>query len=178
MTSINGAGFAVVVMTRKPYRFESWLDYYRALGCQHIFVSVEDSPDVDALLAEPKWRSMVTASRSVASMNPYETVITRQERVMEWALAECEQRGIPWLFHLDDDELLHFTESWEDILAQVRCLLAPGECNVPSVAAWHRCRQRSRALSSRTLRGCQTTRSQTSRPSPDLPSAASPAGRC
>ena len=105
--------FAVVTMTRMPYRFEEWLNYYRALGTDHLFIAVEESPEVESLLAEAPWCDMVTTSRSKPEQNPYETVITRQERVMAWALRECESRGIPWLFHLDDDELLHFGQQEE-----------------------------------------------------------------
>ena len=112
--------FAVVTMTRMPYRFEEWLNYYRRLGTDHLFIAVEESPQVESLLAEAPWCDMVTTSRSKPEQNPYETVITRQERVMAWALEECERRGIPWLFHLDDDELLHFGQPWEETVAQVR----------------------------------------------------------
>ena len=81
--------FAVVTMTRMPYRFEDWLKYYRALGTHHLFIAVEESPEVEMLLAEAPWCDMVTTSRSKPEQNPYETVITRQERVMAWALGEC-----------------------------------------------------------------------------------------
>ena len=78
--------FAVVTMTRMPYRFEDWLKYYRALGTHHLFIAVEESPEVEMLLAEAPWCDMVTTSRSKPEQNPYETVITRQERVMAWAV--------------------------------------------------------------------------------------------
>ena len=129
-------GWALVMMTRQPYRFEEWLNYYRKLGVEHMFIAVEDSPDVDALLAQAPWCDMVTTHLAPPpESNPYETVITRQERVMEWALAECEGLGIPWLFHLDDDELLHFGESWESIVSQVppdaTCLVVSNVEGVP-----------------------------------------------
>ena len=127
--------FAVVTMTRMPYRFEEWLNYYRALGTAHLFIAVEESPEVESLLAEAPWCDMVTTSRSKPEQNPYETVITRQERVMAWALGECESRGIPWLFHLDDDELLHFGQPWEETVAQVppeaTCLVVRNVEGVP-----------------------------------------------
>jgi hypothetical protein len=127
--------FAVVTMTRMPYRFEEWLNYYRALGTDHLFIAVEESPEVESLLAEAPWCDMVTTSRSKPEQNPYETVITRQERVMAWALRECESRGIPWLFHLDDDELLHFGQPWEETVAQVpleaTCLVVRNVEGVP-----------------------------------------------
>ena len=127
--------FAVVTMTRMPYRFEEWLNYYRALGTDHLFIAVEESPEVESLLAEAPWCDMVTTSRSKPEQNPYETVITRQERVMAWALGECESRGIPWLFHLDDDELLHFGQPWEETVAQVppeaTCLVVRNVEGVP-----------------------------------------------
>ena len=122
-------------MTRMPYRFEEWLRYYRALGTDHLFIAVEESPEVESLLAEAPWCDMVTTSRSKPEQNPYETVITRQERVMAWALGECERRGIPWLFHLDDDELLHFGQPWEETVAQVppeaTCLVVRNVEGVP-----------------------------------------------
>ena len=127
--------FAVVTMTRMPYRFEDWLKYYRALGTDHLFIAVEESPEVEMLLAEAPWCDMVTTSRSKPEQNPYETVITRQERVMAWALGECERCGIPWLFHLDDDELLHFGQPWEETVAQVppeaTCLVVRNVEGVP-----------------------------------------------
>ena len=127
--------FAVVTMTRMPYRFEDWLKYYRALGTHHLFIAVEESPEVEMLLAEAPWCDMVTTSSSEPEQNPYETVITRQERVMAWALGECERRGIPWLFHLDDDELLHFGQPWEETVAQVppeaTCLVVRNVEGVP-----------------------------------------------
>ena len=126
--STTDSRFAVVTMTRRPYRFDAWLAYYRALGTDHIFIAVEDSPDVEALVADAPWSSMVTATRSEPELNPYETVITRQERVMEWALAECEALGIPWLFHLDDDELLHLGQPWQEIVAQAN----PSGLRLPS----------------------------------------------
>ena len=99
------------------------------------FIAVEESPEVESLLAEAPWCDMVTTSRSKPEQNPYETVITRQERVMAWALGECESRGIPWLFHLDDDELLHFGQPWEETVAQVppeaTCLVVRNVEGVP-----------------------------------------------
>ena len=39
----------IVLMTRRPHRFDFWLAYHRALGISHFFVHVEDTP---ALLEE------------------------------------------------------------------------------------------------------------------------------
>lgn len=41
---------------------------------------------------------------------------------MKRSVAECKQRGIEWLFHVDDDELLYFDEPFSRIVET----LAPG----------------------------------------------------
>lgn len=40
----------IVLMTRKPHRFDYWLRYHRSLGIAHVFVHVEDTPELVAML--------------------------------------------------------------------------------------------------------------------------------
>mmetsp|Transcript_34551 Transcript_34551/g.72706 ORF Transcript_34551/g.72706 Transcript_34551/m.72706 type:complete len:300 (-) Transcript_34551:500-1399(-) len=109
--------FAVAVVTRRPHRFDLWLEYYRSLGAVHLFVAVEDSPDVLALCKEdPEY---VSVAHAQTESNPYDSIIARQEAHVNWALEQCEAMRIGWLFHVDDDELLHLAKPWELILAEV-----------------------------------------------------------
>ena len=46
-----GLRVAITLMTRKPHRFEWWLRYHLSLGICHVFVHVEDTPELLPLLA-------------------------------------------------------------------------------------------------------------------------------
>ena len=52
----------IVLMTRKPHRFDYWLRYHRALGICHVFVHVEDTPDLPALLQTVEYADFVTVT--------------------------------------------------------------------------------------------------------------------
>ena len=114
----SATSFAIATVTRNPHRFDRWLDYYRRLGAAHVFMAVEQTPDVVAYCAAHA--DFVTVSETSAQRNPYDSIIDRQVIHVDNALAECAQRGIGWLFHIDDDELLHFVEPWESIVHKVR----------------------------------------------------------
>jgi len=127
-----GLKVAITLMTRKPHRFDWWLRYHRSLGIYHVFVHVEDTPElVDGLLASEEFRDFVTVTsgsdNSIDAYNPhspdnYYTLMQRQERQVKHSVAQCKQRGIDWLFHVDDDELLYFDEPFSKIVDS----LAPG----------------------------------------------------
>ena len=127
--------FAIATMTRRPHKFAEWLTYYRELGAAHIFLCIEDSPDADALAAAhgPDFVSVLQAGAT--EHNPFDTVIDRQIAHVNRALAAAEARGIEWLFHVDDDELLHFFRPWEEIVAavpeQAKCMVFTNVEGVP-----------------------------------------------
>lgn len=110
--------FAIATVTRNPHRFGAWLDYYRRLGAAHVFLAVEQSPDVVAY-CEAHAAGFVTLSVASEQSNPYFTLIDRQEAHVNAALAGCAVHGVDWLFHVDDDELLHFCEPWEEVARRV-----------------------------------------------------------
>ena len=106
-------------MTRKPHDFKLWIACQKAIGATHLFLAVEESPDVVQACKKPEFHNFVTLKPVAPSHNPYDTVIDRQERHIAWALDMCKKMQIDWLFHLDDDELLHFESSWESIAAKI-----------------------------------------------------------
>lgn len=102
-----------------------WLRYHRSLGVNHVFVHVEDTPELLPLLATDEFADFVTVTtgsdNSLDTHNPsssdnYYTLMQRQERQVHWSVAECRKAGIDWLFHIDDDELLHFDAPFSSIL--------------------------------------------------------------
>ena len=50
---------------------------------------------------------MTVTEGSDKSANNYYTLMERQEAQVLRSLDECPRHGIDWLFHIDDDELLH-----------------------------------------------------------------------
>lgn len=124
-----GLRVAIALMTRKPHHFDWWLRYHLSLGVCHVFVHVEDTPELLPLLASAEFAPFVTvthvsahdAQKDAANGNYY-TLMQRQEAQVRRSLDACPRHGIDWLFHIDDDELLHL----EVPLAQLVQEAGPG----------------------------------------------------
>lgn len=109
-----GLRVAISLMTRKPHHFDWWLRYHLSLGICHVFVHVEDTPELLPMLASAEFAPFVTvthvsahdAQKNSANGNYY-TLMQRQEAQVRRSLDECPRHGIDWLFHIDDDELIH-----------------------------------------------------------------------
>jgi hypothetical protein len=117
-TRAANMSFGIATVTRNPHRFDRWLEYYRRLGAAHVFLAVEHTPEVVEYCTAHQ--HFVTVSETCAERNPYDSIIDRQILHVDKALAACAERGIAWLFHVDDDELLHFVEPWESIVHKAR----------------------------------------------------------
>ncbi len=113
-----GLKVGITLMTRKPHCFDWWLRYHRSLGIHHVFVHVEDTPELLPLLNSDEFAGFVTVTtgsdgsldtHKVDSADNYYTLMARQERQVRRSMALCRERGYDWLFHVDDDELLHFS---------------------------------------------------------------------
>jgi len=99
---------AITLMTRKPHRFDWWLRYHKSLGVCHFFIHVEDTPELLELLDSDEFRGFVTVtSGEDASPDNYYTLQQRQEAQVRRSLKLCRVQRIPWLLHIDDDEILH-----------------------------------------------------------------------
>ena len=99
---------AITLMTRKPHRFDWWLRYHKSLGVCHVFIHVEDTPELLELLDSDEFRGFVTVtSGEDASPDNYYTLQQRQEAQVRRSLKLCRVQRIPWLLHIDDDEILH-----------------------------------------------------------------------
>ena len=108
-----------------------WLRYHRSMGVYHVFVHVEDTPELIPLLQSEEFADFVTVTtgndKSEDIYNPtsndnYYTLMQRQERQVRRSVSESRSMGIDWLFHVDDDELLYFDTPFSRIVDG----LAPG----------------------------------------------------
>ena len=53
------------------------------------------------------------------SKDNYYTLMQRQEVQVRRSVAACKGKGISWLFHVDDDELLYFREPFSRLAAEM-----------------------------------------------------------
>lgn len=141
-----GLRVAITLMTRKPHRFEWWLRYHLSLGICHVFVHVEDTPELLPLLTSAEFAPFVTVthvSEHTETSNPkngnYYTLMERQEAQVLRSLDECPRHGIDWLFHIDDDELLHlevpFAQLVEEAGPSVTCIVLQNVEAIPQKLA-------------------------------------------
>ena len=141
-----GLRVAITLMTRKPHRFEWWLRYHLSLGICHVFVHVEDTPELLPLLASAEFAPFVTVthvSEHTEANNPkngnYYTLMERQEAQVLRSLDECPRHGVDWLFHIDDDELLHlevpFAQLVEEAGPSVTCIVLQNVEAIPQKLA-------------------------------------------
>ena len=119
---------AITLMTRKPHRFDWWLRYHRALGLYHVFVHVEDTPELMPLLESEEFDGFLTVTtgcdnsqqwNATSTPDNYYTLMQRQEVQVRRSVITAREKGIHWLFHVDDDELLHFKEPFARLAAEV-----------------------------------------------------------
>jgi hypothetical protein len=112
--SPNGAlRVAIALLTRRPHCFEWWLRYHLALGVDHIFVHVEDTPELLPVLLSDEFADRVTVTSDPCGTgheldDNYYSLMARQRRHVRHSLRACRVRAIDFLIHIDDDELLHF----------------------------------------------------------------------
>mmetsp|Transcript_7722 Transcript_7722/g.18545 ORF Transcript_7722/g.18545 Transcript_7722/m.18545 type:complete len:410 (+) Transcript_7722:33-1262(+) len=124
---------AIVMLSRHPPDLKTWIRYHlHHAGVEHIFIKAEDSPQVAELVRQlpaadqekvSVWESSAASLLGVDSRPPddYTTLQARQTAVMARAKSACEEKGIDWLIHIDDDELLYTPQhrTIGDLLAAV-----------------------------------------------------------
>lgn len=117
---------AIVSVSRRPPDLKAWLKYHlEYAGVDHIFLQIEDTPDIQAFLnsLSAKSRERLTfwsdAEESVKTegsgdsdkgqrpKDDYTTLQARQIATMSRARVMASKLGIDWLVHIDDDELLY-----------------------------------------------------------------------
>ena len=119
---------AITLMTRKPHKFDWWLRYHRSLGISHVFVHVEDTPELVPMLASDEFADFVTVTtgndNSLDPLNPhasdnYYTLMQRQERQVLFLIAPNTTQmdvDIPISLLLADKLILIALQSKEETL--------------------------------------------------------------
>jgi len=109
----------VVTVSKDPADLPTWLRYHlNYAGVDHIFLQMEETSWLPKLLeSQPaELKNKVSAwvgeagGKEDADGRPqhnYQTLQERQMKAMDKAKYMAQDEGLDWLFHIDDDELLH-----------------------------------------------------------------------
>lgn len=105
-------------MVRKPKNFDTWLEYQISLGIDHIFLLVEDTPELKPLVDSYQNVWAIYDNDSDKSDN-YWTLIDRQKKFWNIVKERSIQIGLNWLIHSDCDELICCQKSISQLLSEV-----------------------------------------------------------
>lgn len=101
--------------------------------------SADSVAELAPLLFQPSgvnWWAATQMDKQPKVLGNYNTLMERQQRTVLAALARAQAAGIDWLFHIDDDELLHFSVPFSEMMASlpddITCLTLQNVEAVPS----------------------------------------------
>lgn len=111
----------IVCMTRKPHDFKFWLDYHFDKGFDKIYLRVEETPELKDLINSHPRASDIKAEYhdSVDKTDNWWSIQDRQHDIVTKAIEWARDDGIDWLWHHDDDELIHSERPISDILSEI-----------------------------------------------------------
>ena len=109
-------------------------------------VHVEETPELLPLLTSDEFADFVHVSHVSSEEDDarphtggdgnYNSLMRRQEAQVRRGLREAARDDVDWLFHIDDDELLHFAEPFQALLASVpptaACVVLQNVEGIPS----------------------------------------------
>ena len=101
-------------MVRKPFNFDTWLDYHLTL-VDHIFLRVEETPELSEII--DKYGDKITtkyidkilfdsSSEEVDFTYVDKYQMDRQEIFTNDVIKKCQDLNTNWLAHIDSDELI------------------------------------------------------------------------
>jgi len=114
---------AICSLVRKPFNFDTWIDYHISIGVSKFLLSVEDTPELKESidkygdLIEAEYISMDTKDKFYD--RNYWTLMDRQKNFVTKSIEKCKSLSINWLLHIDTDELLWCGDSIKDLLVGV-----------------------------------------------------------
>lgn len=110
---------AICSMVRKPFNFDTWLDYHLSLDIDYIFLRVEDTPELSEILKKYKDRVVVEYDDSVNKRDNYWSQMDRQNKFVNSVIQNCKSLSIEWLIHIDSDELFWSSGSIKEMLSKL-----------------------------------------------------------
>jgi len=106
-------------MVRKPFNFDTWLNYHLSLDVDYIFLRVEDTPELSDVLDNYKDKVIVEYDNYVNKKDNYWTQMNRQKEFVNNVIEKCKSLSIEWLIHIDSDELFWSSTTIKEMLSKV-----------------------------------------------------------
>lgn len=101
----NRTRVGIVLLSKDPIDFGTWLNYHRSIGVERVYLRVEDTPNlVEYITQEHADFVHMTATSGETS---YFSLMDRQTEHMNHAIQLARAHGLTHLLHIDDDELLY-----------------------------------------------------------------------
>ena len=110
---------AICSMVRKPFNFDTWLEYHFNKGIEYIFLRVEDTPELKEIVDKYPNKVFAKYYNDIDNLNNYQTIQTRQANFIDETIEESKQLPIEWIFHIDSDELIWSKEPLLKILTPI-----------------------------------------------------------
>ena len=101
---------AICSLVRKPFNFDTWVNYHISIGVSKFLLSVEDTPEIKEIIdsygdiIEVEYISMDSKDRFYD--RNYWTLMDRQKTFVTKSIERCKELSVEWLIHIDTDELL------------------------------------------------------------------------
>lgn len=114
---------AICSLVRKPFNFDTWVNYHISIGVSKFLLSVEDTPELKEVidsygeLIEAEYISM--DSKDKFYDRNYWTLMDRQKNFVTKSIERCKELSVEWLIHIDTDELLWCGDSVLDLVNNV-----------------------------------------------------------
>ena len=106
-------------MVRKPFNFDTWIEYHLSLGFDYIYLRVEETPELSSLLDRHKDKVIVEYDNFINKRDNYWTQMDRQKGFANRVIQDCIKRSVEWVAHIDSDELLWFSKPVEELLSSI-----------------------------------------------------------
>jgi hypothetical protein len=114
---------AICSLVRKPFNFDTWIEYHKSIGVSKFLLSVEDTSYLKEVidsygdLIEAEYISM--DSKDKFYDRNYWTLMDRQKIFVTKSIQRCKELSADWLIHIDTDELLWCGDSVFDLLNSI-----------------------------------------------------------
>jgi len=114
---------ALCSLVRKPFNFDTWVEYHKSIGVSKFLLSVEDTPELKESI--DKYGDLIEAeyismdSKDKFYDRNYWTLMDRQKNFVTKSIERCKELSVEWLIHIDTDELLWCGDSVLDLVNNV-----------------------------------------------------------
>jgi len=114
---------SICSLVRKPFNFDTWIEYHKSIGVSKFLLSVEDTPELKESI--DKYGDLIEAeyismdSKDKFYDRNYWTLMDRQKIFVTKSIQRCKELSVDWLIHIDTDELLWCGDSVLDLLNSV-----------------------------------------------------------